>query len=349
MSKNQWIATAVLAQAIAFVLGGLAGYLFICLMGASPPQIWCPVQSFVATPQPPTVTPTTEATPMPTLVPPTATREPPTPTSTSVVPVATYVLPPGPTLIPLEAVAPDDWESDDSLAEANPIEMDNSQSHNLHVVGDHDWVYFEAEEGATYVVETSNLGGGIDTIIFLYDEEEKELLSDDDGGAEFWASRIQWTATEASRLYMMVGDLGDNDAGPRTSYDISLSLGEAFEMDEYEPNDSRAEANRIRVGETQAHNLHIAGDRDWVYFEAVAGRTYVIETSNLGGRIDTIIDLYDEAWNELASDDDKGGEFLASHLEWMADRDGTVYVVIEDWGGNVAGPGTEYDISLSRM
>jgi len=81
----------------------------------------------------------------------------------------------------------------------------------------------------------------------------------------------------------------------------------------------------------------------------VAGRTYIVETFNLGGRIDTIIHLYDEQWNELAADDDKGGEFLASRLEWAADRDGSLYVSIKDWGGTAAGPGTEYDISVSRM
>jgi hypothetical protein len=349
MSRNQWIATAIFAQAIAFVLGAWAGYLFICLMGAFPPEIWCPVQPIVAPPLPHAVTPMTEATSTPTSIPPTVTPETPTPTSTSVVPATTYTLPLAPTVIPPEPVEPDDWELDDSLADASPLEVGETQSHNLHVQGDHDWMYFEAEEGATYVVETSNLGGSIDTIIYLHDGQENELVSDDDGGDEFWASRCQWTATEGGMLYVMIRDLGDNDAGPSTSYDVSLSLGQVFEMDEYEPDNSRAEANRIRVGGTQTHNLHIVGDRDWVYLEAMAGRTYVIETSNLGGKVDTIIYLYDEAWNELSSDDDKGVEFLASRLEWMADRDGTLYIKVRDFWGTSEGPGTEYDISVSRM
>jgi hypothetical protein len=280
---------------------------------------------------------------------PEATPEPPTTTSTSVASVSTYAPLPGPTLVPPETVEPDDWEPDDSWAAASPIGVGDIQSHNLHLRGDHDWVYMETEEGSTYVVETTNLGGGIDTAIYLYDQEGNMLLSDDDGGGELWASRFQWTATEEGRLYVMIRDLGDNDAGPRTSYDVSLSLGEAFEMDEYEPDDSLAGANRIAVGETQTHNLHVEGDRDWVYFEALAGTTYAISTSDLGSDVDTIIFLYDGQSNELASDDDIGGEFLASRLEWTADNDGALYVMTRDLWGAYSGPGTEYDVSVSRM
>lgn len=346
MSRNQWIVVALLVSAVAFVLGSLAGYLLVRLTVGFPPQ--APGPTHAAT-QPSTDTPTAMATSTPTSAPPATTPQPSTPTSTSVMPVATYTLLPAPTLVPPEAVEPDDWEPDDTLADASSIEVGDIQSHNLHADGDHDWLRLEADEGATYVIETSNLGGGIDTIIYLYDEGGNELLSDDDGGDEFWASRLQWRATEMGRLYVMIRDLGDNDAGPRASYDVSLSLGEAFETDRYEPDDSLAEASRIRVGETQSHNLHAAGDQDWTYFEAVGGGTYLIETSNLGSGVDTIIYVYDEGGNELAADDDKGGEFLASRLEWTAESDGALYVVVRDIWGTSVGPGTEYDVSVSRM
>jgi hypothetical protein len=250
------------------------------------------------------------------------------------------------TPVPGEVFTPDSWEPDDTLADANLIEVGDTQPHDMHVEGDHDWVYFEAEEGATYVIETSNLGDDIDTVIYLYDQDENELAEDDDGGREPLSSRLYWTATEDGTLYAEIKDWGDN-AGPGTEYDISLSLGEAFEADEYEPDDSLAQARRVAVGEAQAHNMHVAGDIDWVSFEAEEGTTYVIETSNLGDYIDTVIYLYDEDENELAEDDD-GGDGWASRLEWTAAEDGTLYVKIEDWG-SAAGPGTEYDISLSEM
>lgn len=249
------------------------------------------------------------------------------------------------TPIPSEVFTPDNWEPDDSLSDANLIDVGDTQMHNMHLEGDDDWVYFEAKEGTNYVIETSNLGDEIDTVIYLYDEDEDELAEDDDGGREPLASRLYWRATEDGTLYVEIKDWGDN-AGPGTSYDISLSLGEDVEADEYEPDDSLAQAKRLAAGETQTHNMHVAENMDWVYFEAENGTTYVIETSNLGDYIDTVIYLYDEDENVLAEDDD-GGDDWASRLEWTATEDGMLYVKVEDWGG-AAGPGTEYDISLSE-
>ncbi len=344
MSRNQWIATVVLSLMIAFVSGSLAGYLFICLTGAFPPQALYPVEPGSTATPPALDTPTAVRTSTPI-----ALTEAPTPTDTRFVPPTTYTLPPGPTIIPPGPVTPDNWEPDDSLGDASWIQIGETQTHNLHVEGDHDWLCFEAAEGTTYVVETSNLEGDIDTLIYLCDEDEKELVSDDDGGDEFWASRLQWTALEGGMLCVLARDFGDNEGGPGTGYDVSLSLGEAFEIDEYEPDNSRARANAITIGETQNHNLHVEGDRDWVYFEAVAGRTYIIATSNLGHDIDTIVRLYDEQGNELASDDDKGDGFLASHLEWTVEEDSTLYVMVKDLWDSSAGPGTEYRILVSTM
>lgn len=125
--------------------------------------------------------------------------------------------------VPTEAFTPDDWEPDDSLANASLIQVGDTQTHNLHVEGDHDWVYFEAEEGTVYIIQTSNLGDDIDTIIYLYDEAENELAYDDDEGDEYLASRVEWTAEEDGTFYLMVRDFDDAAAGPGAEYDVSVS------------------------------------------------------------------------------------------------------------------------------
>ncbi len=114
--------------------------------------------------------------------------------------------------------------------------------------------------------------------------------------------------------------------------------------DRWEPDDGPAEAQPIEVGGRQTHDLHVPGDPDWVRFGAVAGLTYVIETSRLGGKIDTVLHLYDAQENGLASDEDRAGGDLSSRLEWEADRDGEVYVMVQDLRDSVSGPGTEYDL-----
>ncbi|HJX37232.1 MAG TPA: PPC domain-containing protein, partial [Anaerolineae bacterium] len=65
----------------------------------------------------------------------------------------------------------DEYEPDDTLEQANEILLGSSQAHTIHQPEDRDWVFFGVQAGQTYVVETSGLQGGMDTIIFLHDEE----------------------------------------------------------------------------------------------------------------------------------------------------------------------------------
>ncbi len=240
----------------------------------------------------------------------------------------------------------DEYEPDDTIAQAKQILLDVPQNHTIHVQGDHDWIYFQAEEEITYVIETSDLGTDIDTVIYLYNEDGEELAQNDDGGEESLASRITWSVDSTGILYVMIQSYSDDGASPNMHYSISVSEGAPFEADAYEPDDSRDQASEIEVGSSQSHNLHVTGDDDWISLQATAETNYVIETFNLGDRIDTIISLYDADDQELASDDDGGGEHLASRLTWTAASDGVLYVMIKDLGNDEAGPGTEYRISV---
>lgn len=246
---------------------------------------------------------------------------------------------------PFEA---DAYEPDDSADAASMIEVGSSQNHNLHLTGDDDWISFQAAKGADYVIETFNLADRIDTVITLYDADGQELASDDDGGGEPLASRITWTAVEDGLLYVRVQDLGDDEAGPQTEYTISVREQRTIPLtaDEYEPDDTTAEASEIQVGEVQGHNVHVEGDHDWLWFEAVQGTTYLIETSNLGHGLDTIIFLYDDNGQELAQDDDGGEEARASRITWSAERTDTFYVLVRDYEDDRAERGMEYEISI---
>lgn len=243
----------------------------------------------------------------------------------------------------------DEYEPDDTMAQAVEILVETPQTHGIHVQGDHDWVFFQAEDGVTYVIETSNLGSEIDTIIYLYDEDGDELAQDDDGGEEYLASRITWIADSTRILYVMIRDYSDARGGPDMQYNISVAEAEPSEADAYEPDDTQDQAGEIEIGLYQSHNLHVMGDHDWISFQAIEGTTYIIETFNLGSRIDTIICLYDANRQELASDDDGADEPLASRLIWTADEDGVLYTMVQALGDNQAGPGTGYGVSVSKV
>jgi len=263
---------------------------------------------------------------------------------------------PTPTLIPTltptatsrPVAAADSYEPDDSIAQARPITTDGTpQAHSLHVRGDRDYVSFVAEAGVGYGIETLNLGSDIDTIIYLYDSDENELAHDDDGAEERFASRVLWVAPSSGTYYVMIRDLGEDSAGPDATYDIRLVAGVVIETDQYEPDDTSAQAKPMDTdGTRHAHTFHTSTDVDYVYFTAQQGVEYTIETGNLQGGCDTIICLYDEDGEELDYDDD-GGEGYASRIVWSAPSSDTYYVKIEEFGAT-AGPDVSYEIWVSR-
>jgi hypothetical protein len=350
VSRKQWVVTVVLGLAAVSVFFCAGSYLGLYLTGGAPdlsPVLARPTAPWEEIPSPTivleeesaTATATKTATPSPTVR-----AETPTPGSTLEVPPT---IPSGhPTAIPEEPVVPDEWEPDDTPEDASPLEMGGVQGHNLHVAGDQDWAYFEAEADRSYVIETSNLGREIDTVVSLHDSIGTELASDDDGGEEFGSSRLFWVLEEGGRVYVQVRGFAETEEGPGTRYEVSVRLAEGFREDEYEPDDSLADATRIEVGETQRHNRHVSGDEDWISFQAEAGQTYVIETSRLGDRADTVVYLYDAQGNQLALDDDGGDEDRASRLRWTAPNSGLFFVKIGNWLPTLAGPGTGYDLTL---
>jgi len=250
------------------------------------------------------------------------------------------------------AYAPDSWEADDTTDAASLLEPDSTQSHDLHRLGDRDYVRFEATRGYVYTIETANLGGAVDTRIFLYDGSRNLLTHNDDGRSleEPFASRLMWTATKTSPHYVMVQDVEDDSAGPGTSYELRLWEEVRFVEDEYEADDSARLATLLDPGTQQIHNLHVLGDVDWLWVDAKAGSAYVLETFNLGVDVDTVAHLLNEDGNELAADDNgrAAEEARASRIQWHAIADARYYILIHDAGDDAEGSGTEYWVRLTQ-
>lgn len=350
MTGKRWLLVVGLGVAVICVSFFAGSYLGLYLAGGLPDLAMVPSQRTESTAEFPSPTAMEEGLPAGTAnsappPSPTPKSEPPAPAIASAIPLITPSPRPAPT--PQEPFVADEWEPDDSRTEANLIEIGETQKHNLHLTGDRDWLYFQAEAGRAYVLETSGLGSEMDTVIHLYDELGNELASDDDGADEFPASQLWWVAREDDALYAMVRGFADSEEGPGTDYDVSLRSGGGFEMDQYEPDDSSAEASRISIGDTQSHNWHVSGDEDWISFEVQQGITVVVQTLNLGLEADTVIHLYDGQGNELAFDDDGGDEAWASRLEWMASDSGILYVKVVDWMQTSSGPETRYELALS--
>jgi len=145
-------------------------------------------------------------------------------------------------------------------------------------------------------------------------------------------------------LYLQTDTDGVVNDADRTN-NISPGVQVCFaSADLFESDDDPASTHLIQGTET--HNTHVPGDEDWIKFNAVAGTTYAIQTSNLGIAADTYVYLYDSDGTTLLTANDDYGGTLASRIEWQAPADGTYYVVVKHWNPNVAGCGTTYDLSI---
>jgi hypothetical protein len=113
--------------------------------------------------------------------------------------------------------------------------------------------------------------------------------------------------------------------------------------------DDIASARLISLYQDYSHNFSKPGDKDWSKFIAFAGRSYVINTSDLGTNADTYLYLYGpDGTTLLASNDDSNGS-LASTILWTAPTSGTYYVLVTAWNPSSGGCGTGYKLSLNMI
>lgn len=127
----------------------------------------------------------------------------------------------------------DDYEEDDTFADAQPITAFESQLHNFHVpcilTGEHppdeaDWVWFWATGGLSYTIRTSNLRGGNDTVLCLYDASADEVACNDDNldNDELLASKIEWRAPADGKYYVRVSPFDRRVGGCGVSYTLEV-------------------------------------------------------------------------------------------------------------------------------
>ncbi|RME81190.1 MAG: hypothetical protein D6775_14260, partial [Caldilineae bacterium] len=120
-------------------------------------------------------------------------------------------------------------------------------------------------------------------------------------------------------------------------------------IDPFEPNDTPGSATPLTPDGTTWHlDFGQTNDQDWFVFQAEAGITYTMTTSNLQGA-DTIMFLFDHATSNesdaIASNDDFGAT-LASQIAFTAPSDGTYYFMVRDFFHR--GDCRSYDLTFVR-
>ncbi len=121
-----------------------------------------------------------------------------------------------------------------------------------------------------------------------------------------------------------------------------------FLSDEYETDDWYGSATVLSVdGPSQLHIFDEISDQDWMKFQADKGKTYIIETSDLGPDCDTYLILFGTDGTSQLAADDNGGSGVASKIIWECPGTGTYYIrCIQEYATSWhCGPATYYTIS----
>jgi hypothetical protein len=125
-----------------------------------------------------------------------------------------------PLLCPADSVEPDD-----AYYAARSIEVDEAPVNRLFdIQQDEDWLYFEAEEQTTYIIESLNLAANVDTLIEIYSRDSATLQASNDNGGQGLASYLEWRAPQAGPYFIRVRRAGQGTYGCRAQYDLRVTI-----------------------------------------------------------------------------------------------------------------------------
>ena len=204
------------------------------------------------------------------------------------------------------------------VEDATPVAVGEVVQGALDYDGDEDGFVFEAEEGQIYQIDVS-LGTLTDSELWLYEVEEQYLgirgVAADDYSAA--ASRIVWKALSSGKYYAEVSGYGTG------SYTLTVAALDI--VDDHA--DSVEGATPGTVGKLMQGTLDYDGDMDVFVLEAEEGVLYQIDVE-LGTLPDSWLAVYDSDEFEIAYNDNRDDDSLASRIVGEVPSSGEYYVVV---------------------
>jgi hypothetical protein len=121
----------------------------------------------------------------------------------------------------------DDYEPDDACNQAQSIQVGGgAQTHNFHQYQDNDWVWFEAQAGTPYLIQTSNTGERADTVLELYNQcgQPPDAIDDNAFGP---GATLSFEAPASDTYYVRVLQHDGSVYGADTEYDLTVRAQQA--------------------------------------------------------------------------------------------------------------------------
>jgi hypothetical protein len=240
-----------------------------------------------------------------------------------------------------QAVAPDQYENDDTSAQAAELTANGpAQTHTAHVPEDADWVYFDGTAGRYYcVVIEDNMNMRIDMDVYAEDDLSAKLTPDVAGLNQFFGFNCKVT----KRYYVKLTAFGVHEG-----YNVRLEAADGFIYGSaYNEYTNSTQGHIWPDGICSVYNFHSTNDTEDFYAlnltEAAPGTRVKIETQaplspafENPKLCDTELFLYDVPGIQLAYDDD-GGTDGYSRIVFTCDEPGRYFIRVKSKGADVIG------------
>jgi len=259
-----------------------------------------------------------------------------------------------PTNTPPSVTEEDNYEQNDSLAEAYPLPVEMSVTlselagvANFYPADDPDWFKFWAKSGKWYRATTSGLSG-VDTFVEIRDKYDVGVAEDDDGGGGY-ASQAKWQASYSDYYYIHI----TNNVDTPGSYNLTVEEVDAPSTEPTStpgPTPTNPEADRcdkigagnhdfdnacvISVNVSEEFNFspppYGGPDNDFFKIWVKPGFIFECATSNLDPGVDPNMIMFGgPSWDDAigGNDDVEPGDYNSA-LSYYAAYEGWLYVLV---------------------
>jgi hypothetical protein len=217
-------------------------------------------------------------------------------------------------MVSFEAIR-DSGEPNNIVSEATPFRPDGRITGYFLDPDDVDWYRVTVPMTGALRVYTE---GAMDTIILMYDGQNKLIAEDDDSGDN--GNALVTAGVSPGTVFIRVSSY-DGQPG---KYTLRGLLFEPPAPDRFERDDTRALAGDIAVGASQERNFTDPFDEDWARLRITRQGSYDIFAKAEDDSLDTFLELYDDK-DELIDANDDWDDGLNAHLR-VTLKPGTYYI-----------------------
>lgn len=193
-----------------------------------------------------------------------------------------------------------EMEPNDSFSTANPLPMNSESSGLLTPAGDSDYFSFIIPQPGRYMFSARVKGvPDVDLVLSLYDGAGKWIRTFNNvgtGEAEYIVNYGLETAGFDNRYYLRIA--AKEGANNRDQYKVYLSLTDANNSSEFEPNDKSASANRLQPDIELRGLIFPKADCDWYKFSLTENRRVRVHLTGIP-TVDLALGLYNAKLKRL--------------------------------------------------